>query len=52
MALIGLREVLEKYRVRWQSDCALNTANSNGIFSFTDTNAPLFPARFYRVVWP
>jgi hypothetical protein len=27
-------------------------ANSNGIFSFTDTNAPLFPIRFYRAASP
>lgn len=28
------------------------TANSNGIFSFTDTNALLLPTRFYRAVSP
>jgi len=27
-------------------------ANSNGIFSATDTNAPLFPRRFYRALLP
>jgi autotransporter-associated beta strand protein len=28
------------------------TANSNGLFTFTDTNAPLFPTRFYRALSP
>lgn len=28
------------------------TANSNGVFSFTDTNAPLYPMRFYRAFSP
>jgi autotransporter-associated beta strand protein len=28
------------------------TANSNGVYQFTDTNAPLFPLRFYRAVSP
>ena len=27
-------------------------ANSAGVFIFTDTNAPLFPLRFYRAVFP
>jgi autotransporter-associated beta strand protein len=27
-------------------------ANSNGVFSFTDTSAPSFPMRFYRVLSP
>jgi hypothetical protein len=27
-------------------------ANSSGVYQFTDTNAPLFPRRFYRVVSP
>jgi len=28
------------------------TANSGGVYQFTDTNAPLFPLRFYRAVSP
>jgi hypothetical protein len=28
------------------------TANGSGVYQFTDTNAPLFPLRFYRVVSP
>jgi len=28
------------------------TANGSGIFSFTDTNAPSLPMRFYRVLFP
>jgi autotransporter-associated beta strand protein len=28
------------------------TANSGGVYQFTDTNAPLFPTRFYRAVSP
>jgi autotransporter-associated beta strand protein len=28
------------------------TANSSGVYQFTDTNAPLFPLRFYRAVSP
>ena len=28
------------------------TANSSGVYQFTDTNAPLFPRRFYRAVSP
>ncbi len=27
-------------------------ANTNGLFSFTDTNAPQFPMRFYRAISP
>ena len=27
-------------------------ANATGVFQFTDTNAPLFPMRFYRVLSP
>ena len=27
-------------------------ADPNGIFQFTDTNAPCFPCRFYRYYWP
>ncbi|MGH8245733.1 MAG: hypothetical protein ACREUU_04800, partial [Gammaproteobacteria bacterium] len=29
-----------------------NTANNTGLFQFTDTNAPAFPRRFYRVGFP
>jgi len=29
-----------------------NTANSAGVFQFTDTNAPSFPMRFYRALSP
>jgi hypothetical protein len=29
-----------------------NTANGTGVFSFTDTNDPLFPVRFYRAQSP
>ena len=29
-----------------------NTANANGIYQFTDTNAPAFTVRFYRIVSP
>ena len=35
----------------WQS-IGSNTANSNGLFQFTDTNAPAFPLRFYRALFP
>jgi hypothetical protein len=28
------------------------TANNAGVFSFTDTNAPHFPQRFYRAALP
>jgi hypothetical protein len=28
------------------------TGNSSGAFTFTDTNASLFPRRFYRVLSP
>ena len=27
-------------------------ADTNGLFQFTDTNAPLFPFRFYRWTGP
>ena len=30
------------------ADLGLVTADTNGIFQFEDTNAPLFPSRFYR----
>jgi len=29
-----------------------NTADGAGMFQFTDTNAPTFPTRFYRVLFP
>jgi hypothetical protein len=29
-----------------------NTADGAGLFQFTDTNAPLFPMRFYRALSP
>lgn len=29
-----------------------NTANGSGVFQFTDTNAPAFPRRFYRALFP
>jgi hypothetical protein len=32
--------------VNWQ-DLGTNTADSNGLVQFLDTNAPLFPNRFY-----
>ena len=28
------------------------TADTNGVVSFSDTNAPSFPRRFYRLQWP
>ena len=28
------------------------TTDTNGVFLFLDTNAPLFPIRFYRAFWP
>jgi len=34
------------------SNLGLTIANSNGLFTFTDTNAPLFPMRFYRALSP
>ena len=37
--------------VNW-SDIGTAPANGNGIFSFTDTNAPLYPMRFYRAISP
>jgi autotransporter-associated beta strand protein len=40
-----------KPTINW-SNLGTASANSNGTFSFTDTNAPLFPMRFYRVISP
>jgi hypothetical protein len=37
--------------IQW-SNLGAAFADSNGVFSFTDTNAPLFTMRFYRAVWP
>ena len=37
--------------IQW-SELGVSTANGSGVFSFTDTNAPLFPMRFYRVRSP
>ena len=37
--------------IQW-SNLGASAANSSGVFSFTDTNAPLFPKRFYRVLSP
>jgi ferric iron reductase protein FhuF len=37
--------------IQWSNIGAL-VANSNGVFSFIDTNATLFPVRFYRAVSP
>ncbi len=37
--------------ITW-TNLGTSLANSNGIFSLTDTNAPSFPGRFYRAVWP
>jgi hypothetical protein len=37
--------------VTW-SNLGPATANAGGIYQFTDTNAPLFPLRFYRTVSP
>ncbi len=34
------------------SNLGTATGNSAGVFSFTDTNAPLFPSRFYRALSP
>ena len=34
------------------SNIGASTANSSGVFSFTDTNASLLPMRFYRPVSP
>jgi len=35
----------------WQP-ISTNTAGPNGLWNFTDTNAPNFPARFYRSFKP
>ena len=37
--------------ISWQR-IGSNTANGSGLFLFTDTNAPAFPMRFYRAVYP
>lgn len=37
--------------IHW-TNISASTASPTGSFSVTDTNAPLFPARFYRAVWP
>ena len=37
--------------IAWQR-IGSNTANNSGAFQFTDTNAPGFPLRFYRVLFP
>jgi hypothetical protein len=37
--------------IQW-SNIGAPVANSSGVFSFIDTNAPLFPRRFYRAVSP
>jgi autotransporter-associated beta strand protein len=37
--------------VKW-TNVGVAPANASGIFSFTDTNAPLFPMRFYRAITP
>jgi autotransporter-associated beta strand protein len=37
--------------INW-TNLGVAPANSNGIFSFTDTNAPLLPMRFYRAISP
>lgn len=29
-----------------------NAVNANSLFQFTDTNAPAFPTRFYRALFP
>ena len=29
-----------------------NMADGTGLFQFTDTNAPAFPLRFYRALFP
>lgn len=38
-------------RLSWQS-IGSSTANGSGVFHFTDTNAAIFPTRFYRVLAP
>lgn len=35
--------------VQW-SDLGASAANGSGVYSFTDTNAPPFPMRFYRAI--
>jgi hypothetical protein len=35
--------------VQWQA-ITTNLANTNGNWSFTDTNMSLFPTRFYRAI--
>jgi autotransporter-associated beta strand protein len=37
--------------IQW-SNIGTATANSNGVFSFTDTNTPQFPMRFYQILSP
>jgi hypothetical protein len=37
--------------ILWQR-IASPTADASGLFQFTDTNAPSFPARFYRALFP
>jgi autotransporter-associated beta strand protein len=37
--------------IQW-SNIGTSAANSGGVFSFTDTNAALFPMRFYRALSP
>jgi hypothetical protein len=37
--------------IQW-SNLGAPVANSSGVFSFTDTNAPLLPMRFYRALSP
>jgi T5SS/PEP-CTERM-associated repeat protein len=37
--------------IQW-SNLGTSLANSNGVFSFTDTNASSFPIRFYRALSP
>jgi len=37
--------------IQW-SNLGTATANASGVIDFTDTNAPLFPMRFYRALSP
>jgi autotransporter-associated beta strand protein len=37
--------------INW-TNIGVAPANATGIFSFTDTNAPLYPTRFYRAISP
>jgi len=37
--------------IQW-SNVGTATASPSGVFTFTDTNAPLFPMRFYRALSP